>query len=281
MNVLIAGCGDVGNELATLLMKNGHVVHGLKRDVSTLPEGVQAMQADLTDPATLTSLPQDIDLLVFMPTPASRDQAAYESIFLNGWTNLWNSLKQTPQRTLLVSSTAVYGQSDGCMVNEKTSPEPARFNGEVLLQMEQLVASCTEKSVVARVSGIYGPGREGMIRLAASDELEVQQSPPIFTNRIHRDDVAAALMHLLMLENPLDLYLVSDDQPVAKFDVLTWIAAMLGKPGPKGLSVISGLGGKRVDNKRLRNSGFQLSYPDYRAGYGAILEHRKAHEYTK
>ena len=275
MNILIAGCGDVGNALAALLLHNGHVVYGLKRDTSTLPKGVLAVQADLTDPATLAGIPENIDGLVFMPTPGSRDQAAYESIFLDGWTNLWSSLKQPPARTLIVSSTAVYGQSDGAVVNEETVPEPARFNGEALLQMEQLAASCTEDLVVARVSGIYGPGREGMIRLAASEGLEVQQSPPSFTNRIHRDDVAAALMHLLSLDDPQALYLVSDDLPVAKYEVLAWIAAALGKPAPKGLSAVPGNGGKRVDNQRLRRSGFQLNYPDYRAGYGAILEHTK------
>lgn len=278
MNVLIAGCGHVGNVLAELLLQNGHVVHGLKRNISTLPKGVQAIRADLTDPATLTTLPENIDSLVFMPTPASRDQAAYESIFLDGWKNLWNSLRQPPARTLLVSSTAVYGQSDGRIVNEETAPQPARFNGEVLLRMERLAASCTAQLVVARVSGIYGPGREGMIRQAASAGLEVQQSPPSYTNRIHRDDVAAALMHLLLLDNPQALYLVSDDLPVAKYDVLAWIAAALGKPAPKGLSADVGNGGKRVDNQRLRRSGFQLSYPDYRAGYGAILERRSTSE---
>jgi len=280
MHVLIAGCGDVGNVLAALLLQNGHVVYGLKRDISTLPKGVKAIQADLTDPATLVNLPEKIDRLVFMPTPASRDQAAYESIFLDGWRNLWRSLQQPPGRTLLVSSTAVFGQSDGSIVNEETLPEPVRFNGKVLLRLEQLAASCTDKLVIVRISGIYGPGREGLIRLAASKGLEIQQFPPYFTNRIHRDDAAAALLHLLLLHDPQALYLVSDDLPVSRFTVLVWMATALGKAAPKGLSVNQGFCGKRVDNQRLRRSGFRLRFPDYRAGYGAILEHRKTNEHT-
>ena len=70
MRVLIAGCGDVGNVLAVSLLQDGHLVYGLKRDISTLPDGVQAIGADLLNPATLTDLPTDIDNLVFMPTPA-------------------------------------------------------------------------------------------------------------------------------------------------------------------------------------------------------------------
>lgn len=281
MNVLIAGCGDVGNALATLLLQNGHVVYGLKRNTLTLPKEVIAIQADLTNTDTLTGLPQNIDSLVFMPTPGKRDQAAYESIFHDGWRNLWNSLKRPPTRTILVSSTAVYGQSDGSIVNEETIPEPARFNGEALLQMEQLAADCTDNLVVARVSGIYGPGREGMIRLAASTGLEIQKSPPVFTNRIHRDDVAAALMHLMFLDDPQALYLLTDDLPVAKYDVLAWIAAFLGNEAPNGLVTGQGSGGKRVSNKRLRGSGFQLDFPDYRAGYGAILDNKQKNESTR
>jgi nucleoside-diphosphate-sugar epimerase len=275
MRILIAGCGDVGNVLAELLLQTGHVVYGLKRDVSSLPEGVEPIQADLTRPATLEDLPADFDGLVFMPTPGSRDQASYEAIFIDGLRNLCTALDHEPGRTLLVSSTAVFGQSDGSIVNEDTEPEPARFNGQVLLEMERLGKSYTEHLVVARISGIYGPGREGMIRLAGSEGLEVQQTPPFYTNRIHRDDAAAALLHLLTIEDPQDLYIVSDDCPAARYEVLSWLAAELGNTAPSGLASENATRGKRVDNLRLRKSGFQLMYPDYRAGYTSVLEQRK------
>jgi nucleoside-diphosphate-sugar epimerase len=281
MNVLIAGCGYVGNILAALLLQKGHTVYGLKRNVSTLPAGVNAIEGDLTDPATLTSLPKNIDHLVFLPTPASRDRAAYEDIFINGWNNIWSSLAQKPKRTILISSTAVYGQSDGGVVNEETVPVPARFNGEVLLQMEQLAASCTDQLVIARIAGIYGPGREGMIRLAESEGLEVQQSPPFYTNRVHCDDAAAALYHLLLLDEPQPLYLVSDDVSASRFSVLTWMAHSVGCPPPAALQVGEAGQGKRVDNQRLRRSGLELKFPDFRAGYSAILADRKTNEYTQ
>ena len=271
MRVLIAGCGDVGNVLATALLQDGHTVFGLKRDTSTLPVGVQPIRADLLNPATLVDLPVDIDSLVFMPTPASRDQAGYEAIFIQGWKNLWAGLKQPPARVLLVSSTAVYGEDRGGIVDEETIPGPARFNGRILLKMEQLAGRCTENLVVVRISGIYGPGRERLIRLAVSEGLEVQQTPPYFTNRIHRDDAAAALKHLLAIERPEPLYLATDDQPVPRYEVVEWLAKIQGSASPKGLVDENASRGKRVSNRRLRNSGFVLSYPDYKAGYGAVL----------
>jgi nucleoside-diphosphate-sugar epimerase len=278
MRVLIAGCGDVGNVLASSLLQDGHIVYGLKRDTPTLPDGVKPVQADLTKPDTLKDLPMDIDRLVFMPTPASRDQAGYEAIFIQGWKNVWAGLKQTPLRTILVSSTAVYGESDGSIVNEETVADPGGFNGKVLLKMEQLAYSCTKNLVVVRASGIYGPGRERLIRLAASKGLEIQQFPPYFTNRIHRDDVAAVLNHLLVIEEPKTVYVASDNLPAPRYEVVEWLAKAQGKPVPEGLTVEHANRGKRVDNQRLRDSGFRMTYPDFRAGYGAVLKTRKKNE---
>lgn len=276
MHVLVAGCGDVGSVLAVSLMADGHVVYGLKRDISSLPEGVQPIRADLTDPGSLGDLPQQIDCLVFMPTPASRDQAGYEAIFIQGWKNVWAGMKQPPKRTLLVSSTAVYGESQGGIVSEETPPEPTRFNGKVLLQMEQLAAECTDDLVVVRISGIYGPGRERLIRQAASEGLEVQQNPPFYTNRIHRDDAAAALKHLLELEKPHGLYVATDNNPAPRYEVVEWLAKAQGRPSPTPLNDAQASCGKRIDNQRLRDSGFKLTYPDYRAGYGAVLKQRES-----
>jgi len=274
MRVLIAGCGDVGNVLATALLQDGHIVYGLKRDTSTLPGGVQAISADLLNPATLTNLPADIDRLVFMPTPASRDIAAYQAIFIQGWKNLWAGLKTAPTRTLLVSSTAVFGEANGAVVHEETRPDPTGFNGKVLLEMEQLASRCTTDLVVVRISGIYGPGRERLISIAATDGLEVQKAPPYFTNRIHRDDAAAVLKHLLEIDAPEALYLATDDQPAPRYEVIEWLANIQGCDSPKGLVVESAGSGKRVSNKRLKDSGFSMSYPDYRTGYASVLKLR-------
>jgi len=275
MRILIAGCGDVGSVLATSLLREGHAVFGLKRDPSNLPEGVRGVQADLLQSETLRNLPERIDTLVYMPTPGSRDRAGYEAIFLQGWNNLWAALDEEPQRTIVVSSTAVYGESDGSVVDENTPACPARFNGETLLAMERLAASCTDRLVVARISGIYGPGRERLISQAATDGLEVQQAPPFFTNRIHRDDAARALQHLLEIDHPEPLYVVTDDDPAPRYGVIRWLAEAQGKPAPIAVTDESAGQGKRASNRRLRASGFVLRYPDYRAGYGAVLKLRE------
>lgn len=281
MRVLIAGCGDVGSVLASRLVRDGYTVYGLKRDVSTLPAGVIAVSADLTDPATLKGLPSGIDGLVFMPTPAQRTAEAYQAIYLQGWINLWAALDKPPRRSLIVSSTSVYAQSDGEWVDESSASIPASFNGRLLLEMETRARAASKDTIIARLSGIYGPGRERLVDLAVSGQA-VQDSPLLYTNRIYRDDAAAALAHLLALHKPADLYLVTDDLPVAKYEVICWLAEQMGYPPPESSrgqgADTNTMSGKRISNQRLRDSGLHLKFPDYQAGYTHILRHRNNNE---
>jgi len=54
---------------------------------------------------------------------------------------------------------------------------------------------------------------------------------------------------------------------------------MQGGVSPKGIVDESASRGKRVSNRRLRKSGFNLTYPDYRAGYGDVLKQRDGSDY--
>ena len=128
---------------------------------------------------------------------------------------------------------------------------------------------------VFRLAGIYGPGRERLIRLAASEGLEIQHTPPYFTNRIHRDDAAAVLKHLLLIDEPGALYIATDNLPAPRYEVIEWLAKVQGFKAPTALTDEHASKGKRIINQRLRDSGFSLSFPDYRSGYAAILDARE------
>ena len=120
---------------------------------------------------------------------------------------------------------------------------------------------------MVRFAGIYGPGRTRLIeRVRAGDPCSAA-----YANRIHRDDCAGVLRHLLRLERPLPLYLAADGEPATQCAVMTWMAERLGLPAPPSADAGDGNLGKRCRNARLAASGYEFEYPSFREGYGAII----------
>lgn len=263
--LLIAGCGDLGNRLSARL--DDWQVHGLRRDVSRLAAGIVPVRADLSDPATLAAVAGEWDAVVYTATPGERSPQGYRQAYVSGMQALLERVRA--RRLIMVSSTAVFGRDDGAWVNEVSPTEPQRFNGEILLEAERIAAEAG--GVVVRFSGIYGPGREYLVRTVRNGPVACRREPPIWTNRIHSEDCAAALAHVLELEQPEPLYLASDALPAPRWEVLAWLAERLGVPGPVDAPDDAGRG-KRIDANRLFESGFALQYPDYRAGYEELLQ---------
>lgn len=259
--VLVAGCGDVGARLAIRLREAGDEVTALSRSGRGVPEGVAWLRADLTDPAMLADLPGPWDAVVFLPAPDRRDPATYRALFVDGLGHLLDALETPPARLLYVSSTAVYGEDAGEWVDEDTLPRPPAFNGALLLEGEALARARVPGATVVRLTGLYGPGRDRMQRLAQAGEPGLAR----WSNRIHVDDAAAALAHVLGLARPEPLYLACDDRPVRDDALLAFLrgdaaAAQVPVPAPET--------GRRVSNARLRASGWQPAFPDFRSGYG-------------
>lgn len=279
MKVLIAGCGYVGKALAAELLVAGHTVVALKRTPTGLPEGALPLSADLFDAAALRQAlaPHgDTDAIVYAASPSVRDRSkareAYERTYGEGPANVLDAL--SPRRFVLVSSTGAYGAADGRWVDEDTAPEPTRATGEALLEGEQALHARRPDAVVLRLSGIYGPTRTMLVRSVREGRAR-RPAQTKWTNRIHRDDCAGALHHLLRLEAPAPLYCGTDDTPAPLAEVQAFLAEQLGVPvpGPGDGEEAPGRGGsKRVRNARLRASGYTFRLPSYRDGYPPIVQ---------
>ncbi|TVR58130.1 MAG: SDR family oxidoreductase [Candidatus Competibacteraceae bacterium] len=285
--ILIAGCGDVGTALGRNLSTAGHDVWGLKRRPLDLPAGIQPLAADLTDPTTLAALPAALDYIVYSAAAAGFGEEAYQSAYVAGVRHLLDALRQAgqqPKRLLFTSSTSVYAQNQGEWVDEDSPAEASGFSGRCIRQGEQLLWDSGWPAVAVRFGGIYGPGRTRMIDSVRDGTATRSAGPPLYTNRIHRDDCARVLEHLLFLPEPAPLYLAVDDDPAPLNDVLSWLAGQLGVPEPAltdGSPAKPGTGtrevaarmraSKRCRNARLRASGFSFRYPSYRDGYAALL----------
>lgn len=274
--LLIIGCGDIGQRLAQQLDPNRYQITGLRRhppqDLPYLQyRACDATQAEQID-ALLSS--EAFDVIVISMTPAERSDAGYELAYVQTCRNLVAELKRhqrQPRLILFVSSTAVYGQNDGSWVDELSPTEPASYSGKRLLEAEQVIQESGFAHSSVRFSGIYGPGRN---RLIEQVKQQRASASPHYTNRIHADDCAGVLAHLIELQRTQDLasiYLATDSLPTPMIEVVRWIAGQLSIKDFLSPETVNERGNKRIGNKRLLMSGYSLRYPDFRIGYAGLI----------
>lgn len=274
-HVLIVGCGDLGKQLAKYLCLMDMQITGLSRSEKTIA-GVNMLAGDVTEPASLLQLATlNPSMIIYCVAANGQTDAQYQAHYVAGLKNILNTQKHNKnlKAVMFVSSTRVYGQVTDALLDETTSAMPSDFGGERLLEAEQVLETLHCKTVVLRLSGIYGPGRLRMIHLAQNPERWPAQNS--WSNRIHRDDAASFMAYLvqklMMGEAVKPCYIVTDSKPSSQYEVLNWLAEQLHLSTSKPIFPIEG--GKRLNNQSLLETGFTLTYPDYQAGYLALLQH--------
>ena len=278
--ILIVGCGSIGAQLAKVLTAKGHQVIGLKRNppVSEVSTSMAYLKADISASEALKALPLDFDYVYFIVSPDGRNQDSYEAIYKTGLNNLlvhFSNAETAPQ-WFFVSSTSVYGQTLGEWVDENSITCPENTPSQLIRLAEQRLIALNAQHVIVRFSGIYGPGREYLLRMARQVPV-IQQDPPYFTNRIHQDDCVGVLVFLLecrlagIAMEPC--YLASDDNPASIWEVMSWLAEYMGSslPSAKMMEHDAQMN-KRCNNQRLKALGYQFNYPSFKEGYAKILE---------
>jgi nucleoside-diphosphate-sugar epimerase len=276
MTVVIAGCGDLGTETGLRFAAEGNRVMGLRRSAEKLPREIEGQSVDLS--AEAPKLPADTSIVMIAMSPDERSVAGYRASYVDSVRNIATAIQRdctVPPRVLYVSSTAVYGVDDGVWVDEATPAEPTAPTAVVLREAEETLLEQFPDATILRLGGIYGPGRTRQID-RIRDGVETISFKPRFTNLIHRDDAAAAIVHLMtMRDQPKVLYIGVDDCPSDQREIVEFLARSLNVPVPP-VAATSGTAergrGKRCCNTRLRESGFVFTYPTYREGYEAVLK---------
>ncbi len=276
MTVVIAGCGDLGTETGLRFVALGHRVIGLRRSAEKLPPEIEGQSIDLS--AEVPSLPADTSIVVIAIAPDERNADAYRAVYVDSVSRVVAAIHRdcaAPPHVLFVSSTAVYGVDDGTWIDESTPTTPTSSTAITLREAEESLHEQVPEAIILRLGGIYGPGRTREID-RVRDGMASIPSGTRFTNRIHRDDAAAAIVHLTTMQSqPKPVYVGVDDCPVEYSEVIEFLARRLDMPVPANSSD-SGrsrqISGKRCHNTRLRDSGFDFSYPTFREGYAAVLE---------
>ncbi|WP_137283342.1 SDR family oxidoreductase [Halorussus salinisoli] len=291
MNVAILGCGYVGLELGRQLVERGHRPIGVRRSeegVAAIEDaGFEAVRADVTDADSLDAVP-DVDALVFAASSGGRDAAAAREVYVEGLETAieqFGGRENPPERLVYTSSTGVYGDHGGDWVDEETPLEPTTEKTEVLVEAERVALETSADrgidGTVARLAGIYGPGRTRLERYLEGPVTEG------YLNMIHRDDAAGAVRFLLDEDLARgDVVLVVDDEPVSKWTFADWLADECGEQRPSKQTTEERLEDddlserarrrllttKRCSNETLRELGYEFSYPTYRDGYRSEIE---------
>lgn len=266
--MLLVGCGDLGSRIGLRLAALGHRVLALRRRAELVPHPLRGLSVDLT--REVPQLPTfDLRFLVVALTARPRTEEAYRATYVEG---MRRALDRQPARAVLVSSTGVHGGvPDGTLVDESLPPSPADGPARVLVEAEELFAARVPSGTVLRCSGLYGGDRQRLVEKVRTGEVGDTDR---WTNRIHRDDAAAAVVHLLTrAEPPEPVYLGNDDEPALLGDVAAHLARQLDVPAPAPGDRTRARG-KRISNARLRATGWVPAYPTYREGYAASLTDR-------
>lgn len=270
---VIAGCGDLGGKAGLNLVHSGYRVIGLRRNADAVPAPLERRSVDLT--REVPQLPAETAVLVVALSPGGRTEEAYRNTLYAGLRNALDAVERdvpVPPRTLLVSSTAVYGVADGSWVDERTPAVPPTATATVLREVEDLLHARLPGAAALRLGGLYGRETGTMVPAVREGRAEIA-SEPVYTNRIHRDDAAAAVAHLCSRSTGPDaVYLGVDDEPAERGDVLRFIADELGAAHPRVSDEPPARGnGKRCRNGRLRATGFDFAHPTYREGYRSLI----------
>jgi nucleoside-diphosphate-sugar epimerase len=274
--LLILGCGDIGGRLAQCLLQNHYLVTGVRRNPPEDSCFLRYQACDVTNASELGQvLRQDFAVIVISMTPSERSDAGYQRAYVQTCQNLVDELRTQslkPRLLIFVSSSAVYAQMDGSWVDENSPAEPESFSGKRLLEAEAVIQNSGYTNTIVRFSGIYGQNRNRLIEQVRQGKAS---SSAHFTNRIHADDCARSLAHLIELNrNGQELqpvYLATDSTPVSMFEVVSWLAEQIGVKDFLSDEATNERGNKRCSNQRLLGSGFVFRYPGFKDGYARLL----------
>ncbi|WP_027062067.1 SDR family oxidoreductase [Mesorhizobium loti] len=178
-----------------------------------------------------------------------------------------------------LSTVGVYGDHGGAWVDETAACRPESKRSVMRVEAEQAWLKLGEEIgrpvAILRLSGIYGPGRNGLVNLVNGTARRLVKPGQVF-NRIHCDDIAGALWQLIE-HNTGGIFNVTDDEPAPPQDVVAYAASLMGVEAPPEIpfdtAQLSPMArsfygeNKRVANAAIKAAGYRFRFPDYRSAF--------------
>lgn len=290
-HVLILGCGFTGTVLAQRLAFRGIPVVGTTRSEARASvirtRGAQPVLFDGSEASweVLAGWRGRVRGLVHMVPPTMGEAGAYDDLTA---TLLERVAGWGLEALVYVSSTSVYGDRGGDVVTEATPCAPDSPRGRARRELEERVLAGPVPAMVVRPSGIYGPGRSQLHRMAARRYRLIGEGEAV-TNRIHVADLAAIIDGALTRGTPGAVYLGSDASPVTQREVAEYVTATYGLPAAPRMSPAEArvrltkdvlammTSSKHLDaSATLSALDVRLRYPSYREGLADVWLRERA-----
>lgn len=292
-HLIIFGCGYVGTALAQAAKRSGARVTALTRNHAAAEalrrSGVaEVCVADLAAGDWHARMPSDVDLAVVCVSSGGGGTDGYRSSYVDGMRSVlhWTAGRNRPLETLLyTSSTSVYPQGGGEVIDETKATEGGSERARILMEAENQLRAAPPtaclRSFILRLAGIYGPGRHHLLDQLRTGAGTLPGSPGTRLNLAHRDDIVAAI--LACLGSPMAAgcrtYNVADGRPSTRREVADWLCGQLGRSPVRFTGGTTGAhrdGGETPDriiaSARLQaESGWRPRHGDFRSGYADLL----------
>lgn len=270
---LIVGCGYLGSRVARAWLAAGRRVAALTRTrgPQLAQLGIEPILGDVLDPDSLKRLPEASTVLYAVGFDRSSGRSMRE-IYVDGLANAVRAIRCSGT-FVFVSSTGVYGQTDGEWVTEDSPTEPLEASGKVVLEAERTLRELRPDAIILRFAGIYGPDRILRRQALLNGEPLVGDAEK-WLNLIHVDDGVSAALAAETKATAGETYLIADDEPVRRRDFYTRTAELLGAPPAAFQTPTTTIfeTNRRVSNaKAKRELGLAPRYPSYREGLAAII----------
>lgn len=293
--LVIFGCGYVGAAVARAALAAGARVEALTRN----PEKAASLRSAGVSPVVVAELGSTEWHAQIAPAPdfvvncvSSGGPDQYWQSYVVGMQSILSWAVATgPVGTMVyTSSTSVYPQGEGAVVDETAWAPGATPNGRIISESEVLLkaapAAAIRRHFILRLAGIYGPGRHHLLDQLRAGADTLNGSGEHRLNLAHRDDIVAAI--LACLAAPADqaggIFNVADDAPASRAEVVAWLCARLGRPVPAfDGSATTRRGGAPMPDRIISAAkiqwelGWRPRYPDFMAGFGEILATTNPH----
>lgn len=286
--LVVFGAGYIGGEVARQALARGLRVTVLTRNSGTASAlaatGLETVVADLATTDWHARIPSGAEFALNSVSAGGGGEEGYRRSYVEGQRSLLQWARATSVGTLVyTSSTSVYPQGGGTIVDETAPTAAAEGVARILVEAETLLqtqgAAACRRWFILRLAGIYGPERHLLLDQLRAGAAELPGRGDCHLNLAHRDDICAAIWAAFGAppEQGNAVFNVADDGAATRNELAGWLADQLGRAATRFSGAPAG--GRRgitpdrvIANTRLKAAlGWSPLFPTFREGYGKIL----------